>query len=130
MDTVSVKPSRGGRAVTKRRRNPVAQCQPESYPFPHLEPNFPVQRVIAGETLMETLAAKLPDGKWIAVELRPGAFATGSTKAAAEAAIRRKLKAQNPEGSLDEDAIDREVIRKRRGEKSHPISRLAQKFLK
>ena len=77
----------------------------------------------------KTLTSKLPDGRWIAVELRPGSFATGSTKAAAEAAIRRKMKAQE-NAAVDEDAIDREIIRKRKkNQRLYPLERLERKFL-
>ena len=63
---------------------------------------------------METLIAQLPNGRWIAVALVPGTYATGLTQAAAEAAVRRKLKARANPAPVDEDAIDREIIRKRR----------------
>jgi len=76
------------------------------------------------------VSAKLPNGRWIAVELRPGSYATGKTKAAAEAAIRRKTKSAEVAGKLDEDAIDRAIIRKRKREKLIPFETLEADFSK
>jgi hypothetical protein len=79
--------------------------------------------------MSRTVSAQLPDGKWIAVELRPGCYATAPTQAAAEAAIRRKLDGQLR--AIDEDAIDREVIRRRRrNERLLPFEELKRKHLK
>jgi hypothetical protein len=98
----------------KRRRNPVSE----------------VRRMNVRGISMETLSAKLPDGTWIAVELRPDSYATAATKAGAEAAVRRRIRAMNPTANeVDEDAIDRAIIRRRKHEKSHPIDRLVKKFL-
>jgi hypothetical protein len=85
--------------------------------------------VKAGRT-MDTLSTKLPSGKWIAVELRPGSYATGQTKAAAEAAIRRKIKARNP-APIDEDAMDREIIRKgKKNQKLYPFEAMKRALFK
>jgi len=74
------------------------------------------------------VTAKLPNGRWVAVKLRPGCYATGKTKAAAEAAIRRKTKVA--ETAVDEDAIDRAIIRRRKREKLIPFEKLEADFLK
>jgi hypothetical protein len=78
----------------------------------------------------DMVTAKLPNGTWVAVEVRPGCYATGKTKAAAEAAIRRKTKFAEVVAKVDEDAIDRAIIRKRKREKLIPFEKLEADFLK
>ena len=114
---------KGSRVVsTTTRRNPAAQNRPQENPFPHPDPNYPVQKVIMTRTLVsvETLAVKLPTGEWIAVELRPGNYATGRSRAEAEQAVRRRV--ANP--ANNEDTWDAAVVEARRSEPKRPFQLL------
>ena len=72
------------------------------------------------------LSGRLPNGTWVAVELPPGQYATGKTKAQAEAGIRRK--AANPRAAMDEDAMDLAAIELHRHEPTTPLETLLKKY--
>jgi hypothetical protein len=72
------------------------------------------------------LSLQLPNGTWVAVELLPGQYATGKTKAQAEAGIRRK--AAKPKPVADEDALDLAAIELHRHEPTMPLETLLKKF--
>jgi hypothetical protein len=72
------------------------------------------------------LSVQLPDGTWIAVELRPGQYATGQTKAEAMKRFRRS--ASNPEAALSEDEMDLAAIELHRHEPTVPLDRLLKKY--
>jgi hypothetical protein len=73
------------------------------------------------------LSIQLPDGTWVAVELRPGQYATGKTQAQAEAAIRRQV--ENP-AATDDDAADLAAIELHRHERMIPFEQIQRKYRK
>jgi hypothetical protein len=74
------------------------------------------------------LTAELPDGKWVAVRLEPGTYATGATRAAAEKALGRKPR--NRSRNAGEDAQDLATIELYRHERMVPFAVLEKKYCK
>lgn len=72
------------------------------------------------------ISAQLPDGAWVAVQLLPGQYVTGKSRAEAEARIRRK--AAKPRAAMTEDEMDIAAIELHRHEPTMPLENLVKKY--
>jgi hypothetical protein len=73
-------------------RTPLGERRPDLYPFPHIDPGDPFQRIVLPNNVpVHTVCVPLGNGRWLATEVPEGTAAVANSKASAEDAVRTNV---------------------------------------
>ena len=93
-------------------KNPVSQGGEDLYPFPHIDPDYPLQKVILPNNIrVQTMCVPLSHGRWLAAQVQEGTAAVAETKERAEDAVRANVRRQNATHDFFESVSAAELAR-------------------